>query len=221
MKIIINGFIAFVAALLAPQMVQAQGTLTYVSNLGQSSVGSEAVGSDSWMAAGFLTGTNAGGYSLDSIQLALTDASGNPSGFTVMLYSDSSSTPGSSVATLNGSSDPATGGVFDYSPISSLMLSSGTFYFIVLTAGTTVANGAYGWSLVNGGNTSGGWVAWPVDTPPYNYQSSNGSSWDRISEVPFFQFAITATPVPEPGTLSLSVLGGLLITWRHWKRRTS
>jgi hypothetical protein len=63
----------------------------YLSNLGQSSTGSLAVGSDSWLAASFGTGTNEGGYELNSIQLAMTDASGNPSGFTVMIYTNGES----------------------------------------------------------------------------------------------------------------------------------
>jgi hypothetical protein len=67
----------FVAGLLAQQLALAQGTTTYLSNLGQASAGSLAVGSDSWLAAPFGTGFNAGGYVLDSAQLSLTDASGN------------------------------------------------------------------------------------------------------------------------------------------------
>jgi len=83
-NIVISGVIVLVVALLTPQIVQAQGTI-YLSNLGQPSAGSLAVGSDSWQAAIFTTGTNADGYVLNSIQLAMTDAFGTPNGFTVML----------------------------------------------------------------------------------------------------------------------------------------
>jgi hypothetical protein len=44
--------------------------------------GSPSVASDSWLAAEFGTGTDASGYVLNSVQLGMTDASGNPSGFT-------------------------------------------------------------------------------------------------------------------------------------------
>ena len=163
MKAIIGGIIVFAVAL-APQIVQAQGTMTYLSNLNQASAGSLAVGSDSWLAAGFGTGNNANGYVLNSIQLGMTDASGNPSNFTVMIYANAGPTgifPGSSLGTLDGSLNPATGGIFTYTPASNLTLSPSTFYYIVLTAGTTVANGAYDWSYAgaNSYNPSGGWFS--------------------------------------------------------------
>ena len=135
-------------ALLTQQTIQAQGTMTYLSNVDQASAGSLAVGSDSWLAAPFRTGSNASGYLLNSIQLGMTDASGNPSGLTVMLYSMavSSALPGHSLGTLDGSLNPVTGGIFAYTPTGNLTLSPNEYYFIVLTAGTTVANGAYDWS---------------------------------------------------------------------------
>jgi hypothetical protein len=70
----IKNLIVLAVALLVPQIITAQG-ITYLCNLGQTSTGSDAVGSDS------------SGYSLNCIQLGMTDASGNPSGFGVILYS--------------------------------------------------------------------------------------------------------------------------------------
>src|SRR6202044_1757535 len=81
-----GGFV-LAAGLFVPQTTRAQGTLTYLSNLGQPSVGSEDEASNSWFAADFSTGNNIGGYSLNFIQLGMTNASGTPSGFTVMIYS--------------------------------------------------------------------------------------------------------------------------------------
>jgi hypothetical protein len=138
--------IMFVLGLLIQQIAKAQGTMTYLSSLSQTSAGSLAVGSNSWLASDFFTGTNADGYSLDSIQLGMADASGNPNGFTVMLYTaivKAGSFPGSSLGTLDGSLNPTTAGVYTHIPASSLTLSPGTEYFIVLTAGTALANGAY------------------------------------------------------------------------------
>ena len=140
--------VMFAVAFFATQIIQGQGT-TYISNLGYISTGSSSVGSDVWFAADFFTGTNAGGYALNSVQLATTDASGNPSGFTVMLYSSISgfaTFPGSNLGTLNGSLNPVTAGTYSYTPASNLTLLPSTSYFIMLTAGTTVANGAYEWS---------------------------------------------------------------------------
>jgi len=204
--------------LLTQQVTQAQGT-TYLSNLGQPSAGSLAVGSDSWIASGFITGNNAGGYWLNSIQFGMADATGSPSGLTVMLYAQSSDPsgvlPGSSLGTLNGSANPSTTGIYTYTPSLSLMLSPDTIYFIELTAGTTVANGAYQWNYADTqsynpiGNWGGGGTA---------LGSGNGSFWYQFGP-PFYypQFAITADPIPEPGVLSLFILGGLCFLWRRRK----
>ena len=62
-RIIISGIIASVFGLLAPQIIQAQGT-TLPLQLGSVIQWQFiAVGNDSWLAVIFMTGTNAGGYS--------------------------------------------------------------------------------------------------------------------------------------------------------------
>jgi len=160
MKKLIIGSI-FAIALLSPQFVQAQGVITYVSSLSETSTGNSSVGNNSWLATNFRTGNNASGYMLNSVQLAMTDASGNPSGFTALIYSAISGAginPGSSLGILTGSLNPATGGIFTYTA-SNLTLSPSTDYFIVLTAGTTIANGAYEWSITStfAPSLSGGW----------------------------------------------------------------
>jgi hypothetical protein len=80
-KLIINCLIVLVVGALCRQ-AGAQVT-TYVSSLGNPSTESLPVSSDSWLAAGFLTGDNMGGYFFDSVQLGLADASGNPNGFSL------------------------------------------------------------------------------------------------------------------------------------------
>lgn len=197
---------AFALAVLAPQITQAQGTL-YLSNLGQTSTGRSSVGNDSWLGEGFSTGTNAGGYLLNSVQLALADASGNPGGFTAMLYTGVGAAapfPGTSLGTLNGSLQPVTAGIYAYSPASDLALSPNTMYFIVLTAGTVVANGAYEWSFTSTYPpvSSGGWHGSAAFV-----SSSDGLNWHFNSA--YAQFGISATDVPEPSTLGLLILGGL------------
>lgn len=78
--------IIFAVNLLSRQIMQAQGTV-YISDLGQISAGNNPIGSNSWCAADFLTGPNAGGYTLDSIQLQMANATDNPNNLTAMLYS--------------------------------------------------------------------------------------------------------------------------------------
>jgi hypothetical protein len=217
MKKIIR-FSIILASLLASRVAQGQETV-YLSNLGQTPSGSNLVGSDSWVASEIITGNNPSGYLLDYAQLEMTDASGNPSGFIAMLYSAVALTginPGSSLGTLTGSSNPSTAGIYTYIPTSSLTLSPNTDYFIVLTAGRAVANGAYEWSFLNtlSYNPSGGWGAGGV------WKSSNGSTW--LYNSGGSQFAIAATAIPEPSSAFLLLLGsGVLMYVRRIFHRQS
>jgi hypothetical protein len=218
---ILSGVIVLAAGLLTPPTAQSQGTV-YLSSLDQPSAGSGAVGSDSWLAAGIHTGGNPGGYVLDSIELAMTSATGDPSGFTVQLYTsemgNGAFVPDSSFATLTGSSDPVTAGLYTYTD-SDLTLSPSSYYFIVLTAGTPVASGAYAWSYENtsAATTSGG-----LSGAGGYSQASDGVNWiTTVAESPDqLQFDITATAVPEPDTLVLMGLPGvLLFVWRRWQTK--
>jgi hypothetical protein len=202
MKKLISG-VMIVISLFASQMTQAQGT-TYMSNLGQPSAGNEAVGDDSWIAVSFLAGYNADGYLLNSVQLGMTDASGNPSGFTVMLYSAIIGTgivPGSSLGTLDGSLNPVTAGVYTYTPATDITLTPHTDYYIVVTADTAIANAAYelneGASSAASTDGGGGGLI---------FSSSDGSHW-RGNAFTYAQFAIIATPTPEPSPSWLLLLG--------------
>ena len=215
---ITSGVIVLAVVLLTPQAAQSQG-MVYVSNLDQPSAGSAAVGSDSWLATAVNTGSNPGGYIFDSIQLAMTPATGDPSGFTVQLYTSEGGVaglvPGSSFATLTGSTDPATVGLYTYAA-SGLTLSPFSSYFIVLNAGTPVASGAYGWSYesTSPATTSGGWNGGGYS------QSSDGINWSINGGDPpdQLQFDITATAIPEPDTLVLVGLPGVLFfAWRRWR----
>jgi hypothetical protein len=197
--------------LLLPLMAQAQGTL-YISNLGQTPTGSAAIGSDAWIAQAIITGTNANGYSLNSIQLLMDAASGSPSGFNVSIYSSLSGQPQSDLGNLAGS-DPLSGGIFNYTA-SGLDLSSSTSYFVVVTAATPVAQGAYVWSGANG-FTYFGDERWAF--PDTYYSSTDGSSWSRHIRRNVFQMAIYATEVPEPATYALLGLG--LAALSFWRRK--
>jgi hypothetical protein len=217
--------IIFVVGLLTQQITQAQGT-TYLSNVGQASTGSLAVGSNSWYAALFFTGYNANGYMLNSIQLGMTDTSGSPSGFMAMLYAENpldvaGISPGSNIGTLNGSLDPVAAGIYTYTAPSNLTLLPGTAYFIVLTDGTAIANGAYESSLAGtySYNSVGGWgVGSDHGSVGVFYSSLAGSSW--IANYGNLQFAIDASPIPEPSSSFLLLLGsGVAVYVRRALRR--
>ena len=225
-RIMMNCVLVLVGTLLLPQILRAQGIMTYLSSLDQASAGSLAVGSNSWVAFGFQTGSDASGYVLNSVQMAMTDASGNPSGFTVFLYSASPFpgagivwAPGGEIGTINNSLSPTTGGIYTFSAVSNLTLAPNENYFIVLTSGTAVANGAYEMSYTGATNNilNNGWVGYSgvwtstngaVHLPPFS------QNYDNLA-----LFALNATTIPEPGVLSMLGLGGLAFLWHRRKAK--
>jgi hypothetical protein len=219
MKKSITGYVVPLILVLSAREMHAQGSTTFLSNIAQTSTGSVAVGNNSWVAALFYAGTNPQGYLLNAIQLTITDASGNPSAFTVSLYSApdilGGNRPGSNLGTFSGSASPAGAGLYSYSAPSGISLSTGTPYFIVITAGTAVANGAYEWSLAgaNSYNPADGWAV-TGGLSSGVLQSANGTSWTSLSAT-YPQFAISATPAPEPGALGLLALGGMVVGFRR------
>jgi hypothetical protein len=196
--------------LLAPQIAQAEGTL-YFSNLSQNSAGSVAVGSDSWIAQAFFPSFNPGGYDLNSVQLLMGATSGSPAGFSVSIYTGPR-IPEFLVGNLVGP-DPSAGGIFTYNA-SGITLSSGTDYFIVVTAATPLADGAYNWSVADTTSHSGQWGR----SDDY-FSSVNGLSWSASPSPIDLQFAIFATPAPEPGVIGLFALGGLFVAFQRRKAR--
>jgi len=220
-KIIVHGIIALAASMLASQIAQAQGTVTYLSNLGQPSMGGLAVDSGSWLAEGILTGNNTGGYVLNNVQLAMMGISGSPSGFTVMLYNQSGDLggidPGSSLGMMSGSS-PTSDGTYTYTAPAHLLLSPDTYYFIVATSRPTVGYGAYSWSFTTASSYKPG-DSW-IESISLGSSDGLSSTWKQNPDGPqfeFLQFAINATAVPEPDTMGLLGMGGLFFGLSRWK----
>jgi hypothetical protein len=226
-KVLIKAIFIITIAFLAPQICRAQET-TYLSNLGQTPVGAEGIGSNLWLGVTFKTGTNTGGYFLDAFQLSMANeesAGGRPGGFSVTLYSDESAdrfpVPGNRVATLGDSADPATAGIYTYTPPDNLTLSPNTFYSVVITASTPyigpeAAPMGYLWSFMDSPNPlaynpSDGWYDWNWDV------SHDGVNWVAVPR-DTFQYSIIAEPVPEPGVLSLSVVAGFLFAMHRRKQ---
>ena len=104
--------------------------------------------------------------------------------------------------------------LYTYSPASDLVLLPNTPYFIVLTAGTAVANGAYEWSFTSAHapTLSGGWHG-----DDAFLSSSDGLNWHFNSA--YAQFGITVTDVPEPSSLGLLALGGFFLVWHRRKAK--
>jgi hypothetical protein len=205
----------FLVLLLVPFRAVGQVTL-YVSNIDQPSTGGSAIGSDLWIAHAFNTGTNPDGYYLDSVELLTMPASGDPSGFSVSVYTSSApnrfSPPGTIIGGLIGV-DPEIGGAFRYDA-SSLPLAPSTIYFLVVSSDTPTSEGAFHLDTVATGRTSGleGWVI-----ENYYYNSIDGLNWQTAREFSP-KIGIYATPVPEPAAYAL-IFGGLALAGALIRRR--
>lgn len=190
--------------------VLAQGQM-FFSNLGQPSVGSLAIASDSWRAEGFYTGTNPSGYLLNSIQLQFDTPIGVPSGFRFGIYDFNGVIPGGSLESLTGT-EPSGSGVYTFQS-SGLVLQPNSAYFIVATSATPLASGSFQWETTS-------WVdqthAFDFGAGGFLYHSTDGNTW-TYSRPNNFMFAVNATVIPEPSAIALFLLSASLLGWR-WHR---
>jgi hypothetical protein len=126
---------------------------------------------------------------------------------------------------LSGSADPATAGIYTYTPAANLTLLPRTAYYIVLTSETAVVNGANEWSYGSyaGNNTYNQSGDWFTLADAYSsgaiFTSTDGLSWAYNVDGFNPQFAINATAVPEPSILGLFALGGLGFLWHRRKAK--
>lgn len=179
----------------------SQGTI-YLSNLGEAGAGfSVGGGSQS-----FATGLSSNGFALNSVTLVMGAMLDNASNFAVSIFDDNAGTPGNLLGLLNGNSDPRTAGEYAYTN-SSLILASSTTYWIVASCDSSSSNppimppGGYTWQETLSQYTlaGGGWCAGIGNT------GFTGAT---------FQFAVNATPVPEPLTCALLGVAAFLFLRR-------
>ncbi len=203
--IIVSAIMILLRGLLSS--LQAQGKI-YVSNLGSPTAGNLPVASDAWLSTWFQTGPSPAGYSLNSIHLSMGTATGNASGFSVMLWDFQQQ---QSIANLTGSA-PATNGLYTYSA-ANFFLQPSSVYWFAIKGGTPAATGSFHWNyspLVGFIPGVDGWDGGGA------YQTSiDGQQWSRLGNVGTLQFAVNATAIPEPSGLALFGLGGLLLLTRR------
>src|ERR1035437_1491971 len=185
---------AWVVIFIADSRLKAQGTI-YLSNLGETGAGYSVGGG--WQS--FQTGISSNGYNLNSVTLVMGNWLGNASNFLVSIRADDAGQLGTSLATLNGNSDPETAGEYNYTA-SNLILNPDTVYWILVNCDSFSPNpffpsGGYAWQGTLSPNYffAGDWVANRV-----------GNSFGSVS---VFQFAVNATAVTEPASLALFVFG--------------
>ena len=191
-----------------------------LSNLTTSGTGTVVVDSSGGEAAGFTTGGNAGGYTLESVDVrigSVTNTQGNASGdLTVALYTSASNgTPGASQAALSALSggNPTGAGTFTYTcpAAADCSLSPVTEYHVVLTAPNTTGNGRYVWSVASTLSatqepSNNGWF---VNVSHYHYSGS----WRNVSSAN--KTKVTAAADPSLTASSITATGATLTLSHH------
>lgn len=177
-----------------------------VSNLGVTPDGFSDIAADSWFASPFLTGNSAPSFDLDEVQLGMDVATTGGGNFFVAIHGDASGNVGAQIATLSGSADPLTAGVYSYSA-TGVTLNANTTYWIV--AGVSSGSAIYSWNFVGAGTTS----TWEI-LNQFTSSINPPGNWDPPSAGPQ-QFSVSV--VPEPGSASLAILGALagIVLRRH------
>ena len=160
-----------------------------VSNLGQTE-GSNPNFSGNVATQGFTTGSNAGGYTLTSIEMKLTVTgtltSGERATIRAQLWSDSSGKPGTKTVDLTVPSSVTAGAVAFAAPAGTTLSASTTYHLVVYTTGSL---SKLGWrSTPSNAEDSGAATGWSIANFSYYQANRNvpdsGASWTANSSIP-------------------------------------
>jgi hypothetical protein len=169
-----------------------------------------------WIAGGFTTGANAGGYHFGNITLDLqSDISGSINGIVLKLFSDTGTGVPGITAIGNAYVNPSsliTGGmhpnVFTPNALdASLVLSANTTYWAKLDASTPGA------ASVDWGYAQSGTGLWAFNTGSFAFNGTDGPYMMKVEANPI----LSSVPVPATVWLMGSGLIGLASSWRRKK----
>jgi hypothetical protein len=163
-----------------------------VSNFGQTSSGSTSFNNNDWIATSFTTDNQT--YTLNSVTLSLNVPIG-PETITPMIFADGSGAPtGLSLETF---SSTISSGIQTFLSTGLALAPNTTYWVATQATGTGVA----GWFSTSSPNQIGNWTIGDGGRRSLD----GGSTWGTASPVGFL--TIDATPVPEPATAQLALLG--------------
>ena len=192
--------------------------VTLISNVGQTAAtGAAQVSTSQSQAQGFTTGSDSGGYTLGSVELAVSSFSGTASDITVSIYSESSVNPGTVVHTLTTPASISAAVTTFTAPSGATLAASTTYYVVISTTGSGISlsrtnataedtGGVSGWSIADSRRFLGG-GGWNTTTNPIRMRV-NGDAATSTNSPATGAPTITGTPaVGELLTADISNIG--------------
>jgi hypothetical protein len=195
-------FVIFIV-LFHARICVAQDSFTYLNNT-NAPISTNA-GLFGLLGTQFQTGTNAGGYMMDGLQLLFANAEGDPSPprFRVILLADYFNSTGLELAHLQTINNPTNAGFYNFLPDRPVELQAGTDYWILMFLYGGTSAGIYRWSFTDSDNSSSidGWRVTGLTLP---------------GQIGIPIFFVNATAIPEPSTFTL-LLVALTTMYRKYK----
>ena len=192
--------------------------VTLISNVGQTAAtGAAQVSTSQSQAQGFTTGSDSGGYTLGSVELAVSSFGGTASDITVSIYSESSGDPGTVVHTLTTPASISAAVTTFTAPSGATLAASTTYYVVISTTSSGISlsrtnataedtGGVSGWSIADSRRFLGG-SGWNTTTNPIRMRV-NGDAATSTNSPATGAPTITGTPaVGELLTADISNIG--------------
>ena len=189
-----------------------------ISNVGQTAAtGAAQVSTSQSQAQGFTTGSDSGGYTLGSVELAVSSFSGTASDITVSIYSESSGDPGTVVHTLTTPASISAAVTTFTAPSGATLAASTTYYVVISTTSSGISlsrtdataedtGGVSGWSIADSRRFFGS-SGWNTTTRPIRMRV-NGDAATSTNSPATGAPTITGTPaVGELLTADISNIG--------------
>ena len=190
-----------------------------ISNVGQTAAtGAAQVSTSQSQAQGFTTGSDSGGYTLGSVELAVSSFSGTASDITVSIYSESSGDPGTVVHTLTTPASISAAVTTFTAPSGATLAASTTYYVVISTTSSGISlsrtdataedtGGVSGWSIADSRRFLGG-SGWNTTTNPIRMRV-NGDAATTSTDATLSSLVLndgtndlTLTPTFASGTTS-------------------